>query len=132
MSTTTTINLGLHTNDGGQLSPAAGLAAVEGCFGPADQVYHLAAGKSGEPTLVVIYAGVISNLQTQARVLCELARQDCVAVRVHHQPANPLAWAGVLIGPKAAEWGPFNPDFFTTAEEAAAAAATREASTVKA
>lgn len=43
-----------------------------------------------------------------ARVSEEL-RQDCIAVMVYPQHGDPF---GALYGPKAAEWGPFNPDYF--------------------
>ena len=46
--------------------------------------------------------------QRFARVSEEL-RQDCIAVMAYPRHGDPF---GALYGPKAAEWGPFNPDYF--------------------
>ena len=57
-----------------------------------------------EPTLVVkTYVSVSEAVLYDIAVVCE---QDCVAAY------NPDTGAGQLVGPKAAEWGDFNPDYF--------------------
>ena len=62
-----------------------------------------------EPTLVAEVTSLNSSpfifLQRLRRVAEELD-QDCIAVY------RELTGAGSLIGPRAAEWGPFNPEFF--------------------
>lgn len=64
-----------------------------------------------EPTLVVEFvtaeldaAGV--DVLTVASTICRLWDQDCVALY------STGVGAGFLIGPRAAAWGPFNPNYF--------------------
>jgi hypothetical protein len=42
----------------------------------------------------------------QVEYLCQLLGQESIALYSEHSKA------GVLYGPKAEEWGPFNPDYF--------------------
>ena len=56
----------------------------------------------GEVTLVVTYFEAVGSLT----VLCAELDQDCVAVYGHD------IGRGALIGPKASEWGEFDPEQF--------------------
>ena len=62
-----------------------------------------------EPTLVAEvatgFATALTVLQLLYKVSEEL-KQDCIAVY------RELTGGGALIGPRAAEWGPFNPEYF--------------------
>lgn len=61
-----------------------------------------------EPTLVCqfVWLGDRAPLRYFVTALCRVFGQDCIAV---YYPAD---LDGELIGPKAAEWGSFNPEFF--------------------
>lgn len=61
-----------------------------------------------EPTLVVMVTSINGPAFTLAnlRQLAIDLGQDCIAVY------RPQVGRGALIGPKAAEWGPFNPQYF--------------------
>lgn len=61
-----------------------------------------------EPTLVVRVTSINGPSFTLAnlRQLAIDLGQDCIAVY------RPKTGGGALIGPKAAEWGPFNPAYF--------------------
>ena len=106
MEATFILNIGLNTADGAVTAEQARqvLAANEFLI-TRDAVLE----SDTEPTLV---AEVISTaaspfvvLQLLHRVAEELD-QDCIAVY------RGLTGDGALIGPRAAEWGPFNPEFF--------------------
>lgn len=61
-----------------------------------------------EPTLVLDVTSLNGPSLTMAqfRALATDLEQDCIAVY------RPKTKGGALIGPKAAEWGPFNPSYF--------------------
>lgn len=61
-----------------------------------------------EPTLVleVDYDGMLTGLGGRLQNLCDTLGQDCIALWM------PERNRGELVGPRAAEWGPFNPEFF--------------------
>ena len=59
-----------------------------------------------EPTLVVRAHSDEPGLDNRIDMLSTALKQDCIAVWYPDQ-----AW-GQLIGPRAAEWGNFNPKFF--------------------
>lgn len=64
-----------------------------------------------EPTLVCEVMPLKTDLRQIAQDVYQIAvdlRQDCVAVYV------PLTGKGVLMGPRAERWGPFNPARFVT------------------
>lgn len=65
-------------------------------------------GAAVEPTLVVSINGSIGSgtLRTVVFSLATELEQDCIAV------FEPETGRGVLVGPKAADWGQFNPDCF--------------------
>ena len=63
-----------------------------------------------EPTLVIAVEPLMLRnpllvMQSLKAVAVDL-QQDCIAVY------RPKTGGGSLVGPKAAEWGPFNPEFF--------------------
>lgn len=61
-----------------------------------------------EPTLVVnaMFTGHMVDFEASVGALSRALNQDCIAVY------NERTGQGQLIGPRAAEWGPFNPEFF--------------------
>lgn len=63
--------------------------------------------KGTEPTIVAVVEPRDTGTAITARIesLSRVLRQDCIAARN-------AAGDGVLIGPKAAEWGEFNPEYF--------------------
>lgn len=65
-------------------------------------------GTAVEPTLVVSINGAIGSgtLRGVVYTLAEELEQDCIAV------LEPETGRGTLVGPKAADWGAFNPDCF--------------------
>lgn len=71
-------------------------------------LYEVEGEIDGEPTLVVSMSGKFSASALRGAIY-EIAReneQDCIAV------FEPESGRGALVGPKAADWGGFNPDFF--------------------
>lgn len=71
-------------------------------------MYEAGGEVAGEPTLVVSLSGrfAAGALRGAVYALAEENEQDCIAV------FEPETGRGVLVGPKAADWGEFNPDFF--------------------
>lgn len=61
-----------------------------------------------EPTLAarVLFCGHMTDFNQVLHDLSASLQQDCIAVY------NPITGQGELIGPRAAKWGPFNPEFF--------------------
>jgi hypothetical protein len=71
------------------------------------------ATSSTEDTLIVecrTNAGA-DQIRAELFELSELLGQDCIAVY------NATSWTGELVGPDAAAWGEFNPDYFLRANE---------------
>lgn len=106
-----TLNIGLATNDGNFIEAvdAVQAAANAGFFIYGSEVHD----SDTEPTLVLTatYDGAIGSQHTSTYQLAEALGQDCVAVYRH--PLIPgLVGQGRLIGPRAAAWGAFNPEFF--------------------
>ena len=99
---TTTLNVGLNVGDKLGLHPLAVLRAIRHAGGlPVRATVH---ESDTEQTAVVALAKPLSPSALER--LSSALRQDAVA-----------QWDGVkglLVGPKAAEWGPFNPAFFLT------------------
>jgi len=101
MSSLTYLNVGLKRSDNGQLLSYVFVEQV---------LLHLGLGvvdfklfqSDSEPTAVVTIRDIDFPLVETA---AEFLRQDAIAVYSPHR-------LGVLIGPKAAEWGDFNPEFF--------------------
>lgn len=62
-----------------------------------------------EETLVVklnASSGAENRIRQELFELAEYLEQDCIAVY------NATGWSGELVGPNAAAWGAFNPDYF--------------------
>lgn len=62
-----------------------------------------------EDTLIVVLqvsSGAEARLRDVINTLAGALLQDCIAVY------NATSWSGELVGPNAAAWGEFNPDFF--------------------
>lgn len=103
MEATFILNIGLNTADGAiaveevrKVLRAYGFSILREALLESDT----------EPTLVAeVATGFATALQLLYQVSEEL-KQDCIAVY------RELTGGGALIGPRAAEWGPFNPEFF--------------------
>ena len=121
-------NIGLHVNGCGT---AAEVAAREMyahqhlflMFGEHFHSRYLPAGENGsEPTLVVRLTEWVSDNTPALDIvrfveqLAKSMKQDCIAVAVVRDKGD--IRCGTLIGPAAAKWGSFNPEFFTTYEKA--------------
>ena len=66
-----------------------------------------------EDTLIVklsVSSGSEQRLRQELFGLSEFLLQDCIAVY------NATGWSGELVGPNAAAWGEFNPEFFRSEE----------------
>lgn len=100
------INIGLNTADGA-ITPEEARETLR-AYGFSilrDAVLE----SDTEPTLVaeVINPGASPIILPQLlHIVAEELDQDCIAVY------RELTGAGSLIGPRAAEWGPFNPEYF--------------------
>lgn len=102
------LNIGLAVKDGLPIGADAALLAV--AANDFRVVKHLVAQSDTEPTLVVEV--LVLDLPALAwRKLHQVAndlRQECIAAY------NAETDKGALIGPQAAAWGDFNPEFFIT------------------
>lgn len=95
------LNIGLARNTGGTLDPRAVEAALRGrgiIF-----TSHGVHQSASEPTLVITCAPFPATI---AHALSVALAQDCIAVW------DTGTLSGRLLGPKAREWGSFNPAFF--------------------
>lgn len=108
------LNIGLHTNTGGRLNPFTALDALR--ERGIEITTHAVHTSDTEPTLVVAVdcAGEFALLVNR---LSEELGQDAIAAWFPRPVATNgrVDWSkstGMLFGPKAAEWGPFNPEFF--------------------
>jgi hypothetical protein len=101
-----TLNIGLNSHKGAITTEQARQALAANEF---SIVRDAVLESDTEPTLVAEVTSLNANpflvLQLLRRVADELD-QDCIAVY------RELTAGGALIGPRAAEWGPFNPEFF--------------------
>ena len=95
------LNIGLKTTHGGTLEPRAAFVAIAG--GNPGAVYCGVHSSDTEQTLVI---AVDSMTPPRIDWLARHFAQDCIAVWY------PRTWRGVLIGPNAAAWGEFNPEYF--------------------
>ncbi len=97
---TITLNIGLNTNDGGKVPLHFAFVALSNRF----EVIDSRVDTSGEENTIVCLAYVDKDYVTKLHELCDILKQDCIAV-----------WddkTGELIGPNAVKWGQFNPEFF--------------------
>ena len=95
------INIGLHRNTGGIIPAPVALNALRR---GAEILRWRVVESDSEPTLTAEIRGDVDGEFLLA--LCDELSQDCIAV------IDSLG--GTLIGPKADEWGPFNPAYFFT------------------
>lgn len=99
------LNIGLHVR-GGKLDWGTVLASLhkEGV-----RIIRCTEKQSAsEPTLVVEIDRALTD--NEAYWISVALGQDCIAQQTHDGE-------GQLHGPKADDWGPFNPDYFLTFEE---------------
>ena len=98
----TTLNIGLNIGDGTRkVSPAVAMAAL--ALAGAAVLRHTIAQSATEVTLVAELAEPLPRETLHA--VSVVLEQDCIAQR--H-----VDGVGELIGPRAAEWGEFNPAYF--------------------
>lgn len=97
---TITLNIGLDTNDGETVPLHFAFLTLCNRF----EIYHSRVDTSGtEETIVAIVEDEGKTCELLHEI-CQLLKQDCIAV---FDGEN-----GELIGPNAAKWGQFNPEFF--------------------
>ena len=98
------LNIGMARNDGppntkGALYNALRLADLL----PMDTSFH---NSDTEETAVLQFED--RPTYAQVKQLCDLLGQECIAMLLIHDGEG----TGMLIGPKAELWGPFNPELF--------------------
>lgn len=96
------INIGLHRNTGGIIPAPLALTELRRAGAIVDRWAVIES--DSEPTLSAEIRGTFTPEALDR--LCERLDQDCVAI------IDSLG--GYLHGPKAADWGPFNPAYFFT------------------
>lgn len=98
------LNIGLKTNDGKDLNATDTLRIVN------DYGFKVTAQSiqfsTTERTLVVFCTGNLNAARLRIDRLAQALQQDCIAAYSCDQHY------GELIGPKASDWGDFNPSFF--------------------
>ena len=98
------LNIGLKTNTGEDLNATATLTTIEAAgFKVIAQSLEFS---NTELTLVLLCKGPQGAYRIKIEDLCKTLKQDCIAAYDMDRKY------GDLIGPKAAEWGEFNPAFF--------------------
>lgn len=99
-----TLNIGLHRNDGGaDLSLALVLNQLRS-IGASVRAARVLQSDS-EPTAVITVDNPLGRVTLYSLSLA--LSQDCIA-------QADVTGLGLLAGPKAADWGPFNPAYFLT------------------
>jgi hypothetical protein len=102
MNNETTLNIGLNVG-GSTMSYWTALFALMHYL-PEDVHFACEVAQSNtEPTLVVSIPGYQMKGSDLYQLSLDL-KQDCIAVRDFN--------GGRLVGPRASEWGPFNPQYF--------------------
>lgn len=96
-----TLNVGLQSDTLGRIPSQQALSCVRQAFGVYIDATYVRSDT--EPTLVVSVFDQPS-LQSKVFELAERLGQDCIAFV--------QGGVGQLIGPRAAAWGEFNPEFF--------------------
>lgn len=96
-------NIGLNRNDnGGTIAPHRLIETLTR-LGVEPQGLSIKQSAT-EPTAV--FRTLEKPRDSVVWLACELLHQDCIAIR------DDETGEGRLIGPKAEDWGPFNPDYF--------------------
>lgn len=111
------VNIGLTRNDGqGSLSPGYVHDAIQqmGLLVVARRVAYANHTRGGEDTFIARVIDPVSHTgsttPTTLSVLAAYLHQDAIAV-VPHSDVSPHVTPH-LVGPKADEWGPFDPQYF--------------------
>jgi hypothetical protein len=100
---TLTLNIGLDRNDGGNVPLHFALITIANRF----DILDLKLAQSETERTIVCRVSILdygSKWTDKLHEICDLLDQDCIAVFDGKQ--------GELIGPNAAKWGQFNPEFF--------------------
>jgi hypothetical protein len=113
MSTTTiTVNIGLNVGDAGPaVSTVAALRALQR-VGHVTVLRFAVRESNTEPTLIAELNQSLTAIN--AFRVAQALQQDCIAQRI----VSDIADVGGLYGPKAREWGPFNPQLFLGLDDA--------------
>ena len=104
------INIGLKIDATNEIIPASVAQAVVQAAGGIDVLQSRLTQSATEPTLVLrceieTQNGHAVNHLDAADSIANTLQQDCIAIRY---PDG----SGLLRGPRAADWGCFNPDYF--------------------
>lgn len=103
------VNVGLSTNDGGTVSVTQAIAALQrrGFVVVAQRVVCARHAKGSEDTLVarLLLPKQPGTALTRLYFVAKDLRQDAIAVMWSDA-------AGILVGPRASEWGSFDPYYF--------------------
>lgn len=103
------LNIGLESKTLGKIAPVTAISAAR--LNGLTVTRTAVVQSDTEPTLVLEVTmhghDSVENTRTLRRLAEDLG-QDCIAVYCQ----VPIANFGALVGPRAAEWGPFNPEFF--------------------
>ena len=105
---TTTFNIGLARNDGRPDNSIAVVVSQLLARGLLEGVKQIRIADSETERTLVLQAEIFPSHFEIHRLAGALA-QDCIAVR------NDATGRGFLVGPNAAKWGEFNPDYFLEA-----------------
>ena len=95
------LNVGLNTNTGSTITAGHALRQIALV---ADVIEYTITESDTELTLVV--AANVNDVRHTVYKLADNLDQDCIAVYY------PRTGNGTLVGPKAASWGTFNPEYF--------------------
>jgi len=111
---TTTINIGLAIGDRDlRVSEHQALAAILGHTGDRPISYAIVQSDTEQTLVAVLEEGPTA---AALYALCAALDQECVAIQTEGQP-------GEIVGPRAADWGPFDPARFISWSRASVMAA---------
>lgn len=107
--TISTLNIGLAVGDrDAAVTERRALDAILARTGDTTITYAIVQSAT-EKTLVAVLEEAATDDALWA--MCADLEQDCIAQQVEGQP-------GQLVGPRAGEWGPFNPEYFISWDDA--------------
>ncbi len=101
------LNIGLAREGNSNIGSGTVIREVIEWFGAASFSVHHSDTELTVVACVGVHPGLpYQDLENRVEFMSRRLGQDCIAVYA------PAAQKGALIGPRAADWGPFNPEFF--------------------